>query len=59
MLFAKVWPSGTTEPQNWMLVVDDQTFTTGQFGIRVLEQPTTVITITAFNAETAFIGNNP
>jgi hypothetical protein len=59
MLFAKVWPSGTTEPQNWMLVVDDQTLTTGQFGTRVFEQPNTVITITSFNAITASMGNNP
>jgi hypothetical protein len=58
MLFAKVWPSGTTEPQKWMIIVDDQTFTTGQFGIRVLEQPATVITIMSFNATTASIGNN-
>ncbi len=58
MLFAKVWPSDTTEPQNWMLVVDDQTFTTGQFGIRVFEQPTTVITITSFNAITSSMENN-
>ena len=56
MLFAKVWPIGTTEPQNWMLIVDDQTFTTGQFGIRVFEQPTTVITITSFNARPASMG---
>jgi hypothetical protein len=58
MLFAKVWPSGTTEPQNWMLVVGDQTFTTGQFGIRVFAQPTTMITITSFNAITASMGNS-
>jgi hypothetical protein len=58
MLFAKVWPSGTTEPQNWMLVADDQTFTTGQFGIRVFEQPTTVITITSFTAITSSMGNS-
>jgi hypothetical protein len=57
MLFAKVWPGGTTEPQKWMLVTTDNTFTTGQFGIRVSTQPTTVITITSFNAITATIGN--
>jgi len=56
-LFAKVWPSATTEPQKWMLVADDHTFATGQFGIRVFEQPTTVITITSFNAATAAMGN--
>jgi len=56
MLFAKVWPSGTPEPQKW-LIITDNTFTTGQFGIRVSEQPTTVITITSFNATKATIGN--
>lgn len=58
MLFAKVWSSGTPEPQNWTIVIDDQTFTTGQFGIRVFEQPTTVITITSFHATIASIGND-
>jgi hypothetical protein len=57
MLFAKVWPGGTTEPQKWMLVTTDNAFSTGQFGIRVSAQPTTLITITAFNATTATIGN--
>src|SRR5262249_26836134 len=33
MLFAKTWPSGSAEPPNWMLVADDHTFSTGQFGI--------------------------
>jgi len=56
VLSAKVWPSATAEPQKW-LVVDDHTFPTGQFGVRVLEQPTTVITITSFSATTAAIGN--
>jgi hypothetical protein len=56
-LFAKVWPGGTTEPQKWLLIITDNTFTTGQFGIRVSEQPTTVITITSFNATKATIGN--
>ena len=56
-LFAKVWPSATAEPQNWMLVTDDHTFPSGQFGIRVFEQPTTVISITSFIAITASMGN--
>ena len=56
MLFAKAWPGGTTEPQKW-LVITDNTFTTGQFGIRVSEQPATVILITSFNATTTSIGN--
>lgn len=53
MLSAKVWPTGTTEPQDWMVVVDDQTFTSGQFGIRVFEQPATVVTITSFGVTMA------
>lgn len=56
MLFAKAWPNGTTEPQKW-LVVTDNTFTTGMFGIRVSEQPTTMVTITSFNATAATLGN--
>jgi serine/threonine protein kinase len=58
MLFAKAWPSGATEPQNWMVFTDDITFSNGQFGIRVFEQPTTVITITSFSAITSYMGNN-
>lgn len=57
MLSAKVWPSGTTEPQKWMIVTDDHTFSTGQFGIRVFEATATVITIASFTAKTASIGN--
>ena len=57
MLSAKVWPSGTPEPQKWLLMTNDNTFSTGQFGIRVSEQPTTVITIMSFNATAANIGN--
>jgi hypothetical protein len=58
MLFAKTWPSNTPEPQNWTIVTDDQTFTTGQFGIRVFEQPTTVITIMSFHATIASMSND-
>jgi hypothetical protein len=58
MLSAKVWPSNTPEPQNWMIITNDPALSTGQFGIRVLEEPTTVITIQSFNATTASIGNN-
>jgi hypothetical protein len=57
-LFAKVWQSDTNEPPNWMVVADDQTFTTGQFGIRVLAQSTTVITIMSFKAIIASMGND-
>jgi hypothetical protein len=50
LLCAKVWPSDTPEPQNWMLSTRDKTFSTGQFGIRVFEQPHTEITILSFKA---------
>jgi len=40
-----------------LLMTNDNTFSTGQFGIRVSEQPTTVITIMSFNATAASIGN--
>ena len=52
-VFAKVWSSGTNEPLDWQVTVDDQTFFTGRFGIRVVEQPTTVITITLIRATIA------
>jgi serine/threonine protein kinase len=51
-LLAKVWPKDEKEP-DWMITVDDPTFSTGRFGIRVSEQPTTVITITHFTATIA------
>jgi hypothetical protein len=47
-LFAKVWPSSELEPVNWMLVSNDTSLLSGQAGIRVLVQPTTVARITAF-----------
>ena len=57
-LSAKVWPNTANEPQDWMLTVDDHTFTTGRFGIRVVEQPATVITIISFNAVKASAAND-
>jgi hypothetical protein len=59
MLLVNAWPGNMPEPQNWMLIANDSSLPTGQFGIRVHEQPTTVITILSFNATTASIGNNP
>jgi hypothetical protein len=58
MLFAKAWSSGTPEPQKWMLIADDQTFTTGRFGIRVFEESTTVINIMSFTATIASMDND-
>lgn len=53
MLSGKAWASNTTEPTNWMLLTNDTTLTTGQAGIRVLVQPTTVVRIAMFQATTA------
>jgi hypothetical protein len=50
LFFAKVWPSNTTEPERWMLVASDATFSAGQCGIRVFVQPETVITVLSFEA---------
>ena len=59
-LFAKVWPRDKNEPQHWMVSADDHDhpFTTGQFGIRVYEQPASVISITSFVAKTAYAEND-
>ena len=57
MLFARAWPVGTPEPANWMLNVTDTTLTTGQAGIRVLLQKTTIVTVTNFLVVPATTGN--
>jgi hypothetical protein len=57
MLFAKVWPVGTTEPANWMLNLTDTALTTGQAGIRVLLQKTTIATLTSFLVTPATMSN--
>jgi hypothetical protein len=57
-LFAKVWRQGTTEPQDWMITANDNTFSTGQFGIRVVEQASTTISVTFFSAKAAYAENN-
>jgi hypothetical protein len=57
MLFARAWPVGSPEPQNWMLNVTDTTLTTGQAGVRVLLQTTSVVNITAFSVLPATLGN--
>ncbi|HEY4387784.1 MAG TPA: hypothetical protein VGN34_25320 [Ktedonobacteraceae bacterium] len=53
MLFARVWPAGTTEPTNWMITAADTSFQTGQAGIRVVLEPGMTITVTSFAAATA------
>ncbi len=56
MLSGKAWLSNTTEPINWMVVTNDTALTTGQAGIRVLVQPTTIVHIAMFQATTATMG---
>jgi hypothetical protein len=53
MLFARAWQQDMPEPTTWMLNATDPTFTTGQIGIRVLVQDTTVIKINSFLATAA------
>ncbi|MBV9614265.1 MAG: hypothetical protein JO031_02275 [Ktedonobacteraceae bacterium] len=57
MLFARAWPTGSPEPQNWMLNVTDTTLTTGQAGVRVLMQGQSVVNITTFSVIPATLGN--
>ncbi|MBV8695480.1 MAG: hypothetical protein JO125_11165 [Chloroflexi bacterium] len=52
-LFAKAWPSNTTEPVGWAIAVNDLSFTTGQSGIRVLLQTGSTVTISAFRITAA------
>lgn len=58
MLFAKVWPRDTKEPDRWMIVISDPELKTGQAGLRVVLQPTTVVRITSFIAMPAAMGND-
>lgn len=57
MLFAKVWRASSTEPGGWMITANDNSFMTGQSGVRVVVQADTVINITAFTASVATMGN--
>ena len=47
-LRAKVWITGSSEPANWMVTVNDSNLTTGYCGIRVLTQNGTSATYTSF-----------
>jgi len=51
-LSARVWQTGTPEPQNWMITVTDTTLTTGRVGLRVVLHDTNMIDITSFVANT-------
>lgn len=47
-LFASVWPSGSSEPQQWMLVVSDISLMAGRDGVRVVIDNNTVIHVSSF-----------
>lgn len=51
-LSAKVWRTGTPEPNHWMSTVTDDTFASGQAGIRVVLRQGVIITIHSFQATT-------
>lgn len=55
-LYASAWPSDQTAPAEWMLVVSDMSLTHGLGGIRVVEQPDTVIQVVSFLETTAYSG---
>ncbi len=57
MLFARVWPVGSPEPQNWMLNLTDTTLTSGQAGVRVVVQAQSVVNITTFSVLPATLEN--
>lgn len=52
-LFARAWPSTMPEPTTWMVTTTDTTFTTGQVGVRVVIQPTSIVKVVSFTATTA------
>ena len=47
-LFASVWPSGSSEPPQWMLVVSDISLIAGRGGVRVVIDNNTVIQVSSF-----------
>jgi hypothetical protein len=49
-LYAKVWPTGTTEPSSWQITVADTSFASGYCGLRMLAQNGAVATYTSFLA---------
>ncbi|GHO82053.1 hypothetical protein [Dictyobacter formicarum] len=58
MLFAKVWRNDLPEPARWMITLSDPDLKNGQAGLRVVLQPTTVMSITSFQAVPATMGND-
>jgi hypothetical protein len=51
-LSTKVWRTGTPEPDHWMSTVSDNTFASGQPGIRVVLRQGVTITIRSFQTTT-------
>ncbi len=47
-LLAKVWQHDQTEPQGWMLTVQDTSLTNGQGGLRFVLADTSVVTVNTF-----------
>ncbi|GLV54485.1 hypothetical protein KDH_13320 [Dictyobacter sp. S3.2.2.5] len=58
MLFAKVWRADLPEPARWMITISDPDLKNGQAGLRVVIQPTTVMSIASFQAVPATMGND-
>jgi hypothetical protein len=56
LLFARVWRSGTTEPEKWMITLSDSSLRSGRAGLRFVLQSTTVINMTSFLATPAAMG---
>ena len=48
MFFAKVWPTTTAEPANWMIMISDTSLTSGRGGIRIVEQKDATVRVSAF-----------
>ncbi len=49
-LSAKVWPSNTAIPGNWMVTANDSSFQSGYCGLRISAQPGSTVSYTAFTA---------
>ena len=47
-LSAKVWPTTTAQPANWMLVISDTSLASGRGGIRIVEQKDAIVRVSTF-----------
>ncbi len=48
MFSAKVWPTTTAEPANWMIVISDTSLASGRGGIRIVVQKDATVRVSAF-----------